>query len=117
MCAVPSPTGVHALPVIFKCVQCLVPPGYYLKVTSPDNGTLKKCPYNWNGQAFYHSGWSLREKASGPDPAAACTACGEGLRGRFVDVDEIRDTGVVSAQDEFPGLVASTRWSCCEWYC
>jgi hypothetical protein len=29
------------------------------------------------------------------------------MLGCFVDVDEIRDTGVVAAQDEFPGLVAS----------
>lgn len=95
-------------------MQCLVPPGYYLKVTAPDVGTLEKCPYNWNGKAFYRSGWSVREKASGPDPAAACTPCGDGVLGKFVDLDEIRDTGVVAEQDEFPGLVASTKWSCCE---
>jgi hypothetical protein len=92
-----------------------VPPGYYLKVTGPDEGTLEKCPYDWNGQAFYRSGWSVREKASGPDPAAACTPCGDGVLGKYVDVDEIRDTGVVAAQDEFPGLVASSKWSCCEY--
>lgn len=92
--------------------DCLVPPGYYLKVTALDVGTLEKCPYNWNGKAFYRSGWSVREKASGPDPAAACTPCGDGVLGKFVDLDEIRDTGVVAEQDEFPGLVASTKWSC-----
>lgn len=75
---------------------------------------LEKCPFDWNGQAFYRENWATRDTASGTDPSKACTPCGEGVLGRFRDTDEVPDENIMVSDPLYPGLVASTRWSCCK---
>jgi hypothetical protein len=96
--------------------ECLVPPGYYVRLnsTNPNTGVLEKCPTNVNGTGYYRAGWVSFSEAKGDDGTQACTPCGKGILSACRDWDEIGDGAVVMAKDPLPGRVSSSSASCCE---
>ncbi|WIA38112.1 hypothetical protein OEZ86_001474 [Tetradesmus obliquus] len=90
--------------------DCLVPPGYFV-----NNGfnlpRLAKCSTDPStGQGYYRAGWVAAGQASGPDAAAACTACGRDIPSALVEPDE---SSVTLGQDDTrPGFVSSSASSC-----
>jgi hypothetical protein len=91
-----------------------VPPGYYVNTnTAPPH--LAKCSSDTStGQGYFRSGWVAVALASGPDSAAACSACGRDIPSAFADPDE-SGGGLLGLDDPKPGFVASSLASCCEW--
>lgn len=94
--------------------DCLVPPGYYVKLAGPDSGELTKCPVNVNGTGYYRSGWVGPLEATGVDGTDACTACGRDILSDYRDIDEIVDPVLLMSKQPVPGRVSSSPSSCCK---
>jgi hypothetical protein len=99
--------------------ECLVPPGYFVKLndTDPNTGVLEKCPKNVSGTGYYRAGWVSFSQAKGTDGTEACTPCGSAILSAYRDEDEIGDGAVVMAKDPEPGRVPASSASCCEFNC
>lgn len=118
--ALPCPLA-HLCPLPPAClpcpwltfVQCLVPPGYFVN-TGFNPPRLAKCSTDPStGQGYYRAGWVAAGQASGPDAAAACTACGRDIPSALVEPDE---SSVTLGQDDTrPGFVSSSASSCCKY--
>jgi hypothetical protein len=89
----------------------MVPPGYFIQLEVPGGttGKLVKCPTDEDGQGYYSAGWlsfsDVRVQAAGPG-TSACTACRQGIRSAYTDVDAAFGGNNKSA------LVAGSSFSC-----